>query len=149
MTHNSTNSVSGKHVIEEAKALIASSFDGELAENFTEGTIDAALELCRKRGNVIVGPGRLFAYFWYWSAEEKAVEEMSFGDLEEREDDNLGPILHVVAFIAPERGYALFRKAINALNPYGVTAHRYCRRSNEFRFAVAKNVKWRGVEENA
>lgn len=108
---------------------------------WTEGTIDAALNLCINAGGFATTPDSLFACFRYWPTQYKAVEEMEWYALE-RMNLRTGPLLHVVAMIEPGNGYRIFSGMIRTMNVYGVSAHRWDRRNKEWRFTVRRNVRF-------
>ena len=136
-------------MIERAKQIIAAAFDAELADQFCEGTIDAALKLCEQNGGLFLfpeeNPDSLLLYFHYWPQYHKAVEEMDYSTLEELALDN-GPILHIVAMVEPRNGFRVLRKVIEKFNPWGLTAHRWDRRRKEWHFVTLKNPERRAFQ---
>jgi hypothetical protein len=133
--------VTGEERIAAAKELVERSFDAEMKSEFTDGTIDAALRLCEKNGGLLVGCGMLLAFFRYWADAGEAVEAMDWGELEQMNLRN-GPVLHVVAFIAPQNGYQIFRRLIVSMNPWGVSAHRWNKRLKQWRFTALCNARF-------
>ena len=71
-----------------------------------------------------------------------AVAAMNFIELKKANLET-GPLLHIVAWITPGKGYAPFRAFVKAMNPWGVTGHRY--KAGGFRLAAQKNRYFTGA----
>lgn len=126
-------------MIVQAKALIERSFTEEMRQFWTEGSIETALKLCIRADVFVMTTNSLLAGFRYWPNQRQIVEDMDWFELERANLSN-GPLLHIVAFIAPRHGYELFRKAVSVMNPWGVTAHRFTK--GEWRFTARRNVRF-------
>lgn len=118
----------------------------EFADHFTEGSIRAWLELAAKNHGLIVLPAAqpkfLFAFLRYHPSHMKALYDQDFAVLEEL-DLSRGPILHVLAYVCPEGGYHSIRDLFRFLDPWGITFHRYVKRTGEWRFGTLINHEYR------
>ena len=126
--------------ITAAKLLIERSFSDEMRQYWTEGTITAALNLCVRNGELIVTDNEAFGWFTYWPSAAHDVYAMDFAELERRNLQD-GPLIHIAVLISPH-GYELVRLLAKHLEPYGISAHRWNRRTKEWRFTVKKNIFW-------
>lgn len=103
----------------------------------------AGLELCQKNGGLYVSKEVLFAFLRY--DPRRLLDEMNRFDVGELSKYDLsdGPVVHVCAFVAPRRGYITFRTFIDALNPFGVSAHRFRKETKERVFTMKQNARFR------
>jgi hypothetical protein len=126
------------------------SFVAEKFPHLTEGTITAMLRLCLKNDGLIYPPVEkpdfLFAFYRYYPESRRAVEEQDFDELNRR-DLTYGPLLYVSAFVAPIKGYEIFRECVDVLNPMALTFHRMDRRSGKWRFGFLQNRRFRKPRE--
>ena len=89
-------------------------------------------------------PVFLTAFFHYYPGLLDAVAKSDYGILE-KFDLNVGPIIHVVAFVAPLEGQKVFTHFLRTVNPKGLSFHRWNKRDKE-RFILKVNRHYREME---
>jgi len=106
-----------------------------------------ALSLCEQNDGLYSNKDFLVGFFRYHPGatfngkalgaivEEFDVDALTALDLRD------GPVLHIVAFVAPRCGFELFRSVVDSVNPWAVSAHRWDRQIQ--RFVLHRNLHWR------
>jgi hypothetical protein len=126
------------------------SFVTETFPHLTEGTIEEMIKLCLKNDGLIyppvAKPDFLFAFYRYYPENQRAVAEQDYAVLD-TVDLRRGPIVYIAAFVAPIKGYEIFRALIDVLNPLAITFHRKHKHTDEYRFGFLENYRFKPPEE--